>query len=98
MGGWKTFGSASMCAGPCCPGYSEVIERRPLLPKISACKKDQFYPDKMNYFEKMRIIKKAPYHAPYYHDKMNYFDNMGIIKKNRYDENKINYFEKMSII
>ena len=97
MGGWKTFGPASMCAGPCCPGYSEVIERRPLLPKISACKKDQFYPDKMNYFEKMRIVKKDdPYYQ--YHDKMNYFEKMGIIKKNRYDDDKMNYFEKMSII
>ena len=85
-----------MCAGPCCPGYSEVIERRPLLPKISACKKDHFYPDKMNYFDKMRIIKKDPYYQ--YHDKLNYFDKMGIIKKNRYADDKMNYFETMSII
>ena len=45
MSGWKKVGSITMCGAPCCPGYRETIEKPPLLPPVTMCKKDPFARD-----------------------------------------------------
>jgi len=39
MGGWKEIHGTVLCSAPCCPGYTERVERPPLLSPLVYCRK-----------------------------------------------------------
>ena len=40
MGGWKEIHGTVLCAAPCCPGYTQKLERPPLLSPLVYCRKE----------------------------------------------------------
>ncbi len=42
MAGAKTVHGVDICAGPCCPGYEEIVDDPPLLSPVVYCRKMDF--------------------------------------------------------